>query len=276
MEESSGTPPTPYISRFRQFVNHDLTILWAIVFIAWVLTILAAATGQEHWLHQSALIKLERIPLLLKLLLFLGAWQVMTAAMMLPSSLPMVRLFVKVSRQQTKPQLVLLAFLGAYAAVWTGFAIIALLFDIGLHSLVQHWHWLHHRPWIIAGSTLVLAGGFQFSSLKEQCLNSCRHPLSFLTHHYQRGLKAAWNLGIRHGLYCLGCCWALMLVMLAVGVGHFTWMIVLTVVMTLERTWKQGRKIVPIVGITFLIWGGLVLLNPGWLPDLLGGYGGHT
>jgi predicted metal-binding membrane protein len=188
----------------------------------------------------------------------------------------MVRLFVKVSRQQTKPQLALLAFLGAYAAVWTGFAIIALLFDIGLHSLVQHWHWLHHHPWIIAGSTLVLAGGFQFSSLKEQCLNSCRHPLSFLTHHYQRGLKAAWNLGIRHGLYCLGCCWALMLVMLAVGVGHFTWMIVLTVVMTLERTWKQGRKIVPIVGITFLIWGGLVLLNPGWLPDLLGGYEGHT
>jgi predicted metal-binding membrane protein len=273
VEQSSGTP---VLAKFRQFVNHDLTILWAIVFIAWVLTILAAATGQEHWLHQSALIKLDRIPLLLKLLLFLGAWQVMTAAMMLPSSLPMVRLFVKVSRQQTKPQLALLAFLGAYATVWTGFAIIALLFDIGLHSLVQHWHWLHHHPWIIAGSTLVLAGGFQFSSLKEQCLNSCRHPLSFLTHHYQRGLKAAWNLGIRHGLYCLGCCWALMLVMLAVGVGHFTWMIVLTVVMTLERTWKQGRKIVPIVGITFLIWGGLVLLNPGWLPDLLGGYGGHT
>lgn len=232
-----------FTAKFRQFVNNDLTILWAIVFIAWILTILAAATGQEHWLHQSALIKLNSIPFLLKLLLFLGAWQVMTAAMMLPSSLPMVRLFVKVSSQQTRPQLALLAFFGAYAAVWTGFAIIALLFDIGLHRLVQHWQWLHHQPWMIAGSTLILAGGFQFSSLKEQCLNSCRHPLSFLTHHYQRGLKAAWNLGIRHGLYCLGCCWALMLVMLAVGVGHFTWMIVLTVVMTLERTWNMDGKL---------------------------------
>lgn len=272
MEQSSETPPT---SRFSQIVNNDLAIIWASILIAWMLTILAAATGQEHWLHQSALIKLDPIPLIFKLLLFLSAWQVMTAAMMLPSSLPMMRLFIKVSRQQTKPQLALLAFVGAYAAVWTGFAISALLLDIGLHSLVPHWHWLAHRPWLIAGTTLILAGAFQFSSLKEQCLTSCRHPLSFLTHHYQRGLKAAWDLGIRHGLYCLGCCWALMLVMLAVGVGHFTWMIVLTVIMTLERTWKQGQKLVPVVGVTFLVWGGLVLFNPGWLPDLLGGYGGH-
>jgi predicted metal-binding membrane protein len=121
---------------------------------------------------------------------------------------------------------------------------------------------------------MVLAGGFQFSSLKEQCLNACRHPFSFLTHHYQRGLQAAWNLGIRHGLYCLGCCWALMLVMFAVGVGHFSWMIVLTVVMTLERTWNRGRDIVPVVGVAFLVWGVLVLLHPSWLPDLLGGYAG--
>ena len=276
LEKPSVAEPTPLLVRLSQVLNNDLVILWAIVFSAWLLTILAAVAGQEHWLHQEALIGHNHLPLLLKLFLFLAAWQVMTAAMMLPSSLPMVRLFIKASRQQEKPQLVLLAFLGAYAAVWTGFAIVALLLDIGLHELMPHWHWLHHRPWVIAGLTLLLAGGFQFSSLKEQCLNACRHPLSFLTHHYQRGLQAAWNLGIRHGLYCLGCCWALMLVMFAVGAGHFTWMIVLTAVMTLERTWKQGREIVPVVGITFLIWGVLVILNPSWLPDLLGGYsGGH-
>lgn len=270
----SGAEHSPALAVFRHALNNDLALAWGIVVIAWVLTILAAVMGQEHLLHHDALIEHHPLPLPLRLLLFLAAWQVMTAAMMLPSTLPMVRLFAKASREQPQPRLLLLIFLGAYAAVWTGFALIAFVGDIGLHQLVPHWKWLHQHPWIIAGSTLVLAGGFQFSGLKEQCLNACRHPFSFLTHHYQRGLQAAWNLGIRHGLYCLGCCWALMLVMFAVGVGHFTWMIVLTAVMTLERTWKRGRELVPVVGVAFLVWGVLVLLNPSWLPDLLGGYSG--
>ena len=267
--KSSGAEPSPSVPVFRNALNNDLALLWGIVLIAWVLTILAAATGQEHWLHYDTHIEQNHYPLALRLLLFLAAWQVMTAAMMLPSTLPMVRLFAKASREQPQPKLLLLTFLGAYAAIWTGFALVAFIGDIGLHALTHHWQWLHHHPWIIAGSTLVLAGGFQFSSLKEQCLNACRHPFSFLTHHYQRGFQAAWNLGTRHGLYCLGCCWALMLVMFAVGVGHFTWMIVLTAVMTLERTWKQGRELVPIVGVAFLVWGVLILLNPSWLPNLL-------
>lgn len=282
-----STPPNPPLPRGGQVSNSplvrggqgsenpqskDLALLWGTVLFAWLLIILAAATGQEHWLHHDALIEHNPLPLLLKLLLFLAAWQVMIAAMMLPSTLPMVRLFVRVSSQQAQPRLALLTFLGAYGVVWTGFALIAFVGDIGLHQLVHRWQWLDRRPWIIPGLTLLLAGGFQFSGLKEQCLKACRHPLSFLTHHYQRGLKAAWNLGTRHGLYCLGCCWALMLVMFAVGVGHFTWMIILTGVMTLERTWKGGRELVPIVGIAFLVWGLLVLLNPSWLPKFLGSH----
>ena len=265
----SGVEDSPVVAVFRHTLNNDLMLLWGIVLIAWVLTILAAVTGQDHLLHHHTHIEHHHFPLALRLLLFLAAWQVMTAAMMLPSTVPMVRLFAKASSEQPHPKLLLLTFLGAYAAIWTGFALIAFIGDMGLHQLVRHWQWLYHHPWIIAGSSLVLAGAFQFSSLKEQCLNACRHPLSFLTHHYQRGFPAAWNLGIRHGLYCLGCCWALMLVMFAVGVGHFTWMVVLTAVMTLERTWKQGREVVPIVGIAFLMWGVLVLLNPSWLSNLL-------
>jgi predicted metal-binding membrane protein len=274
LEKPSGAQQSSILLVLNNALSHDLILLWAVVFLAWVLTFLAVLSGQEHWLHYNALIEHNSLPLLLKLLLFVAVWQVMTAAMMLPSTLPMVRLFAKASRGQSQPQLALLTFLAAYASVWTGFALLAVAGDMGLHKLAHHWLWLDHHSWMIAGSTLVLAGGFQFSSLKEQCLNACRHPFSFLTHHYQRGLQAAWNLGIRHGLYCLGCCWALMLVMFAVGVGHFSWMIVLTVVMTLERTWNRGRDIVPVVGVAFLVWGVLVLLHPSWLPDLLGGYAG--
>lgn len=262
---------SPGLAAFKSSFNNGLLILWGLILIAWMLTILTVVTGQEHFLHVDALIERNPLPLLLTLLLFLATWQVMTAAMMLPSILPMVHLFIKASRGQSQPRLALLTFVAGYAAVWTGFALIAFVADMSLHELIHHWDWLHHHPWIIAGLTLVLAGGFQFSELKEQCLKACRHPLSFLTHHYQRGLRAAWDLGIRHGLYCLGCCWALMLLMFTVGVGHFTWMVALTSVMTLERTWKRGRELVPVVGIAFLVWGLLVLLNPSWLPNLLGG-----
>lgn len=265
---------SPRLAVLSSALNNDIAILWAVVFLAWMLTLLATAMGQDHLLHYDALIEHNPLPLLLKLLLFLATWQVMTVAMMLPSSLPMLRLFTKASQGQPQPRLAFLACLAAYVGVWTGFAIAAFVGEIALQGLVHRWQWLHHRPWIIAGLTIILAGGFQFSELKEQCLNACRHPLSFLTHHYQRGLKAAWNLGTRHGLYCLGCCWALMLLMFAVGVGHFTWMIVLTVVMTLERTWKRGRELSFVIGITFLVWGLLVLLQPTWLPELLGGYSG--
>ncbi|HEY9674195.1 MAG TPA: DUF2182 domain-containing protein [Waterburya sp.] len=273
-EKPVGARQSSVLSRLTNALNNDVVLVWAIVFLAWILTVLAVLSGQEHWLHSSVLSERYSLTLLRKLFLFIAAWQVMTAAMMLPSTLPMVRLFAKASRGQSRPRLALLTFLLAYAGVWTGFALLAFVGDIGLHALVQNWQWLHHHRWMIAGSTLVVAGGFQFSSLKEQCLTACRHPYSFLTHHYQRGLQAAWNLGTRHGLYCLGCCWALMLVMFTVGVGHFTWMIVLTVVMTLERTWKRGGELVPVIGVAFLVWGVLVLLHPSWLPNLLGGYAG--
>jgi len=82
----------------------------------------------------------------------------MTTAMMLPSTLPLVRLFVRASREQPQPRLVLLTFLGAYIAVWTGFAIVAFVGDMALHWLVYHWFWLHRHPWIIAGSTLPVIG----------------------------------------------------------------------------------------------------------------------
>lgn len=185
----------------------------------------------------------------------------MIAAMMLPSTLPMVRLFVRAA-SQAQPRLSLLTFLAAYAAIWTGFALIFLTGEFGWQWLDLQWNWLHQRPWLISGLTLLLAGGFQFTPFKEQCLRVCRHPFSFLTHHYQRGLKAAWNLGIRHGLYCLGCCWALMLVMFAVGVGHLICALALTGVMTLERTGNQGQAIASIVGIVLLVGGSLVLLYP--------------
>ena len=253
----------------RQRLPVARTIIWGAVGLAWALALLAAATGYDRWLHHDAVIPGAGLPGPAAFFLFLATWQVMTAAMMLPSSLPMVGLFAQASRRQARPWLALAAFLAAYFAVWTGFALVALAGDAALHRLVDRWHWLDHRPWLVAGSVLLLAGAFQFSPLKERCLDACRTPVNFLWRYYGRGAAAAWSLGLRHGLFCLGCCWALMLTMFAVGVGSLAWMAALTGVMLIEKTSHGGRRLVPLVGAALLAWGIVTLLHPAWLPPSL-------
>jgi predicted metal-binding membrane protein len=244
-------------------------LMWSVVAAAWILTLLFAVIGRSDLLmDHDALLEDRALAWPLAIFIFLATWQLMTIAMMLPSSLPMMRLFRTVSRRQTRSRLAYGLFLLGYFAIWTSFAVVALIGDSGLHWLVARWTWLADRPWLIGGTILMLAGAFQFSALKERCLDACRDPLSFLWRFYRRGLRGAWMLGIRHGLFCLGCCWALMLTMFAVGIGSITWMVGLTGVMAIEKTSRHGKRLSPLVGVTLLLWGALVLLHPGWLPEI--------
>jgi hypothetical protein len=185
----------------------------------------------------------------------------MIAAMMLPSSLPLVRLFHRASAGQPRPRRARAAFLGGYAAVWTAFGAAAFGADLGIHHAVGHWPWLAARPWVLGGAVLVLAGAFQFSPLKDRCLAVCRSPGGYLRQHYRRGAGAAFRLGAGHGVFCVGCCWALMLVALAAGVASLWWMAALTAVMVVEKTVPGGRRAVRPVGIG-LIALGLLMLAP--------------
>ena len=240
-----------------------------LVGLSWGLIVVALATGQQDVIDHDVIFERVALPTPVTLLLFLLAWQVMTASMMLPSSMPMMVLFARASEGQERPNLVRGAFLAAYFFVWTGFALAALIFDAGIHALVAHSAWLNAHQNVIAGSLFILAGMFQFSPLKEQCLNACRSPLSFIWQHYQRGVLAAWRLGVRHGLFCLGCCWALMLVMFGVGVGSWFWLVVLTGIMTIEKTTRWGRSLVPYVGIALLALGLTTVADPALLGSLI-------
>jgi predicted metal-binding membrane protein len=137
-------------------------------------------------------------------------------------------------------------FLSAYVAVWLAFAVVALIGDAGVHAVVDSAPWLRERD------GLVLAGAAQFTPLTRRCLRACRDPRGFLFQHYQRGTAAAWSLGIRHGVYCLGCCWALMLVMFATGIGNLWWMVALTAVMVAEKTMRRGHLLVAPIGVVLL------------------------
>ena len=233
---------------------------------AWAVAIAAEATGEAALLGHSALIH-SRLPLVGALGVFVLAWQLMIAAMMLPSSLPLIRLFRFAAAGQARPGRATAALIAGYATVWTAFGALAFVGDVGLHRLVHAWPWLAAHPQLIAGSVLAIAGAFQFSELKERCLTECRHPGPFLIQHYGRGVAAAFRLGRIHGLFCLGCCWALMLVGFAAGVANLWWMAALTALMVFEKTGRGGDRGVLPIGAGLILASALVLLVPG-LPLL--------
>ena len=202
---------------------------------------------------------------------FLVAWQVMVAAMMLPSSLPMIRLFSHAAARQVQSGRILLAFLGGYAAMWGAVGAAAFAVDVALHRVGDSVPSLEGNPWIVPAVALVAAGAFQFTDLKDRCLDQCRHPGPFLMRHYRRGTRGAFDLGRRHGLFCIGCCWALMALMLAVGVASLVWMGALAAVMYYERVGQHGRRLTPVLGVALIGWGIVVAAHPSWLPGILGG-----
>ncbi|MGZ8593719.1 MAG: DUF2182 domain-containing protein [Actinomycetota bacterium] len=238
-----------------------LVVVAAIV-VAWGVAITAQATGSAGLLHHDALAD-GGLPLPAAVGVFLAAWQLMIAAMMLPSTLPLLRAFRIVAARQPGRANATAALIAGYAAIRTVFGAAAFLADVGLHTLVHRWAWLDANPHLISGSVLVLAGVFQFSDLKERCLTECRHPESVLVQHCGRGPAMAFRMGRKHGLFCLGCCWALMLVGFAVGIANLWWMAALTAVMVYEKTGSDGDRIVVPLGIAFIVTGTLTLVTPG-------------
>ena len=243
---------------------------WVLVVAAWMIAGLAVLTNQSYLINHHYLLEESHLPELVALVVFLACWQVMTVGMMLPSSMPMVYMIVHAGRQQRRPHAVPGAFLAGYALVWTAFASVSFLGDTRIHWLVHHWFWLDTHTWVIGATTFAVAGAFQFSPLKGRCLKQCRSPFSFFMRYYRLGVGAAWRMGLRHGMFCLGCCWALMLVMFGIGVSSLLSMALLTGAMVVEKTYPGGQRLSPVIGIVLLGLSALWLAHPAWL---LGGIG---
>jgi predicted metal-binding membrane protein len=189
--------------------------------------------------------------------LFVSAWTVMTIAMMLPTSVPLVATFhTIVGRRPDRAVLITLAIVG-YLLVW---ALTGLVFYVGW-ILIQRLGWWQAHAALGSAAAFLVAGAYQFTSLKYRCLDKCRSPLSFVLGYWQgeRERRNALRLGAHHGLFCVGCCWALMLLMFAVGVGSLGWMLVLGAAMAVEKNVPWGRALsAPLGGA--LVFGGLALL----------------
>ena len=242
-------------------------VLLTCIAAAWVVSAWAELSGAAAQFHHHALYESGR-PFWLSAVLVLCSWQVMTAAMMLPSSLPFIRMYRAAASNAPEFPRALALFLTAYFGVWTAFALAAFTGDMQVHRLVETWPWLASHPQIIAAGTLALAAIYQLTPLKDACLKACRHPGLYLVSHYRRGALNGLRLGLGHALFCLGCCWALMLVMFAAGVAHLAWMGVLAVIMLVEKAALHGERLVAPIGAALGVFALLSLLAPGHVPGL--------
>jgi predicted metal-binding membrane protein len=235
----------------------------ALVTLAWMTLWIWDRSPYGRYLDHDRLAEIGPASLLTPVVLYLIGWILMTTAMMLPTTVPLLDIFRRLTAQRPEQsQLMALVVIG-YLAVWTAFGATAHLADWVLHELVEHNLWLETNAYIIGAGTLLLAGAFQFSRLKYRCLDKCRAPLSFVMEYWRGGhdRRNALLLGIRHGFFCVGCCWALMLLMFGVGVGNIGWMLALGVVMAVEKNLPWGRKLSGPLGVTLVGWGALILLN---------------
>jgi predicted metal-binding membrane protein len=201
--------------------------------------------------------------------LFLLIWLVMMVAMMFPSVTPMVLAHAAIVRRRGEGSVPTVGFVAGYLLVWTAAGLIPLAF---LQALNQMLIPLSTATLVrVGGAVILLAGVYQFTPLKSACLRSCRSPMGFImTHDFGGGTPAAVRAGLSHGLYCLGCCWALMAVLAVVGLMNLAWMAVIAAVFFLEKNWRHGVALTRIVGTACVIGGAAVMI---W-PNLLGLVGG--
>lgn len=239
-------------------------VLVALSAIAWLALAAWELSPYAHFMHAEALdipaVACAPPPPAWAAGLYLAGWLLMTLAMMLPTIAPLVAVFAKLTERRANRG-ALVAWLGAgYLVAWGAFGTLAL----GLHSLLHAWTadsgWLWAHAWTVGAGALALAGAFQFSRLKYRCLDECRSPLAFVVARW-RGVaprREALRLGVDHGLYCIGCCWALMLLMFTVGLGSLGWMLVLAAIMAIEKNLPWGRQLARPVGIGLLAAGGAI------------------
>jgi predicted metal-binding membrane protein len=240
-----------------------LIVVAAAIGGAWLIAVLAQLTGNAGALHHHALIE-GGPPLWVAVPLFLVAWQVMIAAMMLPASLPALRVFAALSVRLSRPGLAMVAFLGAYAVVWTAVGLAAFMGDVALHRLVDATPFLGARPWLVEAGVLTLAGTYQFVPLKRRGLAACRHPAGQVGAGTGTEVRAA-RRGFQHAIDCVACSWALMLLMFAAGFANLWWMAALAVLMAYETIGRHGQRAAVAAGGVLLGLAGLVVLT-GWAP----------
>ncbi len=185
-------------------------------------------------------------------------WAIMMVGMMIPSAAPLILTFVTINRKKLEQKgnfVPASIFVLGYLMVWTAFSLIAAGAQWGLHTLALLSPMMVSQSPLLNGVLLITAGVYQWAPLKRTCLEHCQSPLSFIMSHWREGAGGALCMGWEHGLYCLGCCWVLMVLLFVMGVMNLVWVAVIAVFVLLEKVLPVGLWMGRVTGIFLIAWG---------------------
>ncbi len=204
--------------------------------------------------------------------LFLAMRVAMMVAIMFPTAAPMILTFTRVhagKRQRGQAFVPTWVFVTSYLLVWTVSGAVAYGAAVAGEELADHWMWLMDNAARIGGGVLVVAGLYQLSPLKRACLSKCRTPMSFILGSWREGYGGSFRMGLEHGVYCLGCCWLLFVILFPLGVMNVAAMALITLLIFAEKSLAVGRQVGQAGAIALVVYGALVLFLPDALPTML-------
>ncbi len=204
--------------------------------------------------------------------LFLAIWVVMMIAMMFPTAAPMILMFARVhtdKRKSGKPFVPTWVFVSAYLLIWTLFGVVAYALAFAAEMLAQQSMFLMENAARIGGVLLILAGLYQFTPLKNACLSKCRSPFAFIISSWREGYAGSFRMGLEHGIYCLGCCWFLFVILFPLGVMNIVAMALITVLIFAEKSIALGPAISRIAAVALIVYGIAILIIPNLLPTIM-------
>jgi predicted metal-binding membrane protein len=249
-------PPTILESALRYDRTPVVVLLLLLPLVSWVWIVVMARDMYGPMTGASAWMMIPRWDVS-HLLLLWAMWAVMMTGMMLPSASPMLLLYGVMARRsaQTSAGRRIYAFAAGYLIVWTVFSLAATALQRLLAAFLFVSSMMESTSPAVGATLLLIAGLYQLTPIKLACLRTCQSPLGFLMSHWRNGLPGAFRMGLRHGAYCLGCCWALMLLLFAGGVMNLTVIAALTAFVALEKLAPFGVHGARIGGVLLIMVG---------------------
>lgn len=268
LPDRQDTPRTAYGLLPKPLTTKLVISLLACAAAAWVVT--ARNSGSMSDMATGLGQVGGRMPNDMSIPIFMGMWIGMMIAMMFPAVAPLVLAHRSVVKHRGEGLGATLSFVVGYLVIWSLIGVIPLLAFLWFRNLAGETAiagWLPR----VAGGVLVVAGAYQFTGWKALCLKACRTPVTFvLTHDFGGGARSAFRAGLSHGAYCLGCCWALMAVLLVVGLMNLAWMALLALIFLTEKHWRRAVGLTRVVGVALIVLGIAVLVRPSLLPVISG------
>ena len=197
--------------------------------------------------------------------LFLAMWIAMMTAMMFPAAAPMITMYARMRRRDPAS---IAIFTGSYMLLWFVFGVVGYLVGAGIESAASGSDWVAANWGRVGGALIVLAGVYQLTPLKQSCLRQCRTPLSFVMTRWRDGRVGAARMGLLHGVYCMGCCWLLFLILVPIGVMNVAAMIAIAALVFAEKVVPGGWVIGQAAAAALVVYGVAVAAHPALLPTV--------